>query len=102
MKTLILLCFLSATTAFAQNVAYGTVSAEPVIPQFASHASRAAMEPMRADQNLLGTFAPTVAHGERPLWEVATPAAVTPLGDSARMLKKAHETAKKAEVVWHN
>ena len=42
------------------------------------------------------------AHGVRPLWEVATPAYVVPLGDSARMLKKEHMSAKKAEIVWNN
>jgi len=42
------------------------------------------------------------AHGVRPLWEVATPAYVVPLGDSARMLKKEHLDAKKAVVVWTN
>src|SRR5262245_44989002 len=78
MKTLFLLCFLSATAAFAQNVGYGTVSAEPVIPSFCSHPARAAQQPMGADQNLLGSSAATVAHGERPLWEVAVPSEATP------------------------
>lgn len=42
------------------------------------------------------------AHGVRPLWEVATPAYIVPLGDSARLLKKEHMFAKKAEIVWNN
>jgi hypothetical protein len=42
------------------------------------------------------------AHGVRPLWEVAQPAYVTPLGDSARLLRQEHMSAKKAEIVWTN
>lgn len=100
--TLFVLCFLCATAAFGQNIGYGSVSAEPVIPQFLSHQGHASQQPMGTEQNLLGQSALTSAHGERPLWEVASPSQVTPLGDSARVLKRSHETAKKAEIVWHN
>ena len=101
--TLFVLCFFCATAAFAQNIGNGAMlSAEPVIPQFCSHAGHASEQPMGMEQNLLGQSRFTYAHGERPLWEVASPSQVTPLGDSARVLKKAHETAKKADIVWHN
>jgi len=53
-------------------------------------------------QNLLGSSGQTRAHGQRPLWEVATPAYVTPLGDSARALKEEHKSAKKADIVWNS
>ena len=53
-------------------------------------------------QNIMEQSASVQAHGVRPLWEVATPAYVVPLGDSARMLKKEHTYAKKAEIVWNN
>ncbi len=104
MKTMLfVLCFFCATAAFGQNGSTGSaVSAEPVITEFRSHSGRASQQPMGTEQNLLGQSGFTSAHGERPLWEVATPSQVTPLGDSARVLKKAHETAKKADIVWNN
>jgi len=44
--------------------------------------------------------------GEKPLWEamqeMGTAAAVTPLGDSARALRKEHVAVKKATIVWSN
>ena len=100
--TLFVLCLFCATAAFAQNIGYGAVSAEPVVIQFYSHTAHASAQPMGTEQNLLGRSGSTFAHGERPLWEVAVPSQVTPLGDSARLLKKAHESAKKADIVWHN
>jgi len=33
---------------------------------------------------------------------VAIPSHVVPLGDSARMLRKEHAGAKKADIVWNN
>jgi hypothetical protein len=38
----------------------------------------------------------------RPLWELAPVKVETPLGDSARMLKKQHANARKADIVWEN
>ena len=104
MKTTLLFLFVfCATAAFSQNASMGALlSNEPVIVEFASHAGHASQQPMGVEQNLLGASGFTSARGERPLWEFATPSQVTPLGDSARVLKKAHETAKKADIVWHN
>ena len=42
------------------------------------------------------------AHGVRPLWEVAKPSEPVPLGDAARLLRKEHAAAKKADIVWNN
>lgn len=53
-------------------------------------------------QDIMETSINVQAHGVRPLWEVAKPAYVTPLGDSARLLKQEHMSAKKAEIVWTN
>ena len=56
---------------------------------------------MEAAKQLFRPFAayfPVSAHGVRPLWEVAKPAYVAPLGDSARMLRQEHMSAKKAEI----
>jgi hypothetical protein len=101
--TLFVLCFFCAAAAFGQTVGTGSLlNSEPVIAQFCSHPARASQQPMGMEQNLLGQSGLTYAHGERPLWEVASPSQVTPLGDSARVLKRAHETAKKADIVWHN
>jgi hypothetical protein len=102
--TLLVLCLLlCATAAFGQNVGSGALlSNEPVIVAFTSHAGHASQQPMGRVQNLLEQSGTTSAHGERPLWEVVKPAPVTPLGDSARMLRKAHDAAKKADIVWNN
>jgi len=57
------------------------------------------------DVHVLSTEPPfRFPQGQRGLafHEVATPAYVVPLGDSARMLKKEHMYAKKAEIVWNN
>ncbi len=99
--TLFALCFLCATGAFAQGIAGATLlTNEPQVIEFASHNARATQTDMRMQQNLLGAANPTRAHGERPLWEVMTPAYVAPLGDSARILKEEHKSAKKADIVW--
>lgn len=94
------LCLACATAAFGQTAALR--SNEPVMVEFASHRARATQKAMGAEQNLLEQSGFISARGERPLWEFATPLQVTPLGDSARMLKKAHETVKKTDIVWNN
>jgi hypothetical protein len=101
--TLLVVCFLCATAAFGQSVAGSSgLSSEPVIVEFAAHPGRASQKDMGTEQNLLERGSFTHARGERPLWEFATPSQLTPLGDSARNLKKNHESAKKADIVWTN
>ena len=104
MKTaLLVLCFFGATVAFGQSAGgAGALSAEPVVIEFNSHAQHASYQGMGQEQTLFAQSSNAQAHGVRPLWEVAVPSQVTPLGDSARLLKKEHATAKKAEVVWNN
>ncbi len=104
MKTTLFVLFLiCATAAFGQSGSSATLlNNEPVVIEFNSHPGHASHQSMGTEQNLLGPSGFTSAHGERPLWEVATPSQVTPLGDSARILRKAHETAKKAGIVWNN
>ncbi len=104
MKTILFaLCILGATAAFGQSTGSAALlNSEPVVIEFASHAGHAVQQPMGAEQNLLGQSSFTHARGERPLWEVEKLAPVTPLGDSARILKQQHETAKKADIVWTN
>jgi hypothetical protein len=104
MKSAVLtLCLLFTTGAFAQ-VGTGALSAEPYIVEFPTHDAHAELKPMGREQNLLGSLDGSyIEHGQRPLWEFASTApSALPLGDSARMLKKAHQDDKKAVVVWQN
>ena len=101
--TLLVLCFFAATAAFAQSsVGAALLNNEPVMVAFTSHDGHASQHEMGSAQNLLEPSSYVHARGERPLWEVASPSQGAPLGDSARMLKKAHESAKKADIVWAN
>jgi hypothetical protein len=78
------------------------LSAEPVVYEFRSHIEHASQPGMGQVHDIMEQSGNVQAHGVRPLWEVATPAYVVPLGDSARMLRKEHSLAKKAEIVWNN
>jgi len=104
MKTALLaFCFLCTTAALGQSVA-GSLNG-PVMNsavQMTGHSQHASVQPMAREQSLLeGSSGVYTAHGERPLWEVAPPEPpALPLGDIARMLKKEHETAKKAQFVY--
>jgi hypothetical protein len=99
--TFFLLCVLCATAGFGQSSATTPFLQSTTQPTV--HPMHASSEPMGQEQNLLGSGAITMAQGEMPLWEVPMPAPhIVPLGDSARMLKKEHATAKKAEKVWTN
>lgn len=101
MKTTVFaLCFLCATVALGQ--ASAGLSSEAAAVSFESHDAVAAPHPMGTEKNLLETSGNTWGHGERPLWEVAPVSHPTPLGDSARLLRQAHTSAKKAEFVWNN
>jgi hypothetical protein len=103
--TLFAFCFLCFTgAAFGQATAATTssIDSEPQVYEFRSHQGRASQQGMGQEQNLLGVAGYTQAHGVIPLWEVATPSHVMPLGDAARLLKKEHATAKKADTVWNN
>lgn len=101
MKTgLLVLCLFCASTALAQaSLGSATLSSQV---QFATHAERANQVPMAEAQNLLASSSYFFVQGERPLWEVQPLSHSVPLGDVARALKKEHETAKKAEIVWNN
>jgi hypothetical protein len=104
MKTTVFaLCFLCATVALGQTIAaVGSMSNQVSVFQFESHDAVAAQHSMGTEKNLLETSALTWAQGERPLWEVAPVSHPTPLGDSARLLRQEHASAKKAEFVWNN
>src|ERR1700687_6475632 len=83
----------------ASSATAGGISAEPVVYEFQSHVGHAAQQGMGQAQDIMEQSINVQAHGVRPLWEVATPAYVVPLGDSARVLRKEHTYAKKAEII---
>jgi hypothetical protein len=96
--TLFVLCLLCATAALGQT-AGGVLSADPQIFRPPDHAQRASSQSMGTEQNLRENIAYTSAQGEKPLWEVMPVKREVPLGDVARMLRKEHFAAKKAEFV---
>ena len=101
MKTILFaFCFLCTVSALGQNM----IVSSTMVPTFqvTGHASQAGPTAMAEEKDLLEGSHVYIAHGERPLWEVAPTIHETPLGDSARALKKEHESAKRAEVVWEN
>ncbi len=97
--TWFLLCFLCATAALGQSFAASALSNEPQPLQMISHPAHASQHAMAPEQNLLDNSSYVYAQGERPLWEVAPVSHATPLGDVARILRKEHATAKKADFV---
>jgi hypothetical protein len=98
---LVFVCLAGA--AFGQSgIGSSGLSAEPVVYEFNTHQARAIQTEMGQPQEIMERSTNVSAHGTRPLWEMASPAYLTPLGDSARLLKKEHLTAKKAEIVWNN
>jgi hypothetical protein len=101
--TLVVFCFFCATTAFGQNVAAGSaLSAQPVVIEFSSHPEHASPHPMGQEQSLREASGYVIGQGERPLWDVVQASHKMPLGDAARMLRKEHTNAKKAETIWEN
>jgi hypothetical protein len=100
--TFFILCFLCATAALGQSVGGAALSNEPQPIQFLSHPQHASRQPMAQEHNILDGSDYVYAQGERPLWEMAPVSHETPLGDVARILRKEHTMAKKADIVWSN
>jgi hypothetical protein len=102
-KTLLVLCLLSTTAAFAQyyNGAGASRSTEPVIYESPSHPAQATYTPMSQERTILATSSYTSAQGERPASDFAQPETVS-LGAVARELRKQHAQLKKSRVVWVN
>ncbi len=99
--TLLLFCFsLCATAVFGQ--AASVLSNRPQMLQVPDNPAHASQHEMAQEQNILEHSSYTYAQGERPLWEFGPVSQPVPLGDSARALRKQHEAAKKAEIVWQN
>lgn len=94
-----------AASAFGQ-VNMGSMNSAPVEGfQMPDHSQVAARLGMGVERDLLEGSVSISAKGEMPLWEAMEmmPAAyVTPLGDSAREIRKEHALAAKAVIVWNN
>ena len=101
--TLFAVCILCATAAFGQ-AGVGCSSSRTLPLQMESNPLHASFQPLAQPQDLSETNATTYtyARGERPLWEVAVETHETPLGDSARALRKEHDVVKKSAKVWSN
>jgi len=101
MKTAVfMLCMLCATGALGQVGSALSNEAQKIdIPSHPQHASQ---QSLAQEQNILGNSAPTVTHGERPLWELAPVKEEISLGQAARIQRKQHSSDKKAPVIWHN
>jgi hypothetical protein len=97
-----ILCFAGMAFGQAGSATASGISAEPTVYEFQSHSGHASQQGMGQPQDIMEQSVNVQAHGVRPLWEFATPAHVVPLGDSARMLRKEHLSAKKADIVWNN
>jgi hypothetical protein len=97
---LVAICLLCSAGAVGQAIGSGGGAAQMLVmngtPQQATQA------PMAPVQSLLERTANTSAHGERPLWELMPEPKFICLGDVAREIRKEHEAAKKAVVVWAN
>lgn len=101
--TLLVLCFLCTAAAFGQSASgVSVLNNQPQMVSFVSHSQRASQQPMSPGESLLAGSSYSHAQGVRPLWEVAPVSNPVPLGDTARILRKQHATAKKAKVVWDN
>lgn len=101
-KLLFLACIFCAVAAVGQTSLIVT-NAQPQIFEMPSHTETASQRGLAAGRDLLGSSNVGYAQGEMPLWEVVRNLpAEKPLGDSARSLRKEHEVAKKAPVVWVN
>jgi hypothetical protein len=96
--TIIVLCFLCATAAFAQNAPLLSGTAAPI--QMMEHPSHASEHSMGQESSLLGTVSPySFAKGEVPLAELGSLPYETPLGDVARAYRKEHGEVPKATKV---
>jgi len=104
MKRTHLLCFLFlASLTWGQSIGPSVVNGQPQPLRLPGNAQHASAAPLAIQHSLLGFSSSSAAKGERPLWEVAPPRApITPLGDTARALRKQHEVVKKAVIVHEN
>lgn len=104
MKTLLsvlVVCVIGCVGAMGQ-VAMSAMNGQPQMLEFPDYAQHASQTGMAQTHDLMERSGTSSAHGDRPLWEFMPEPHVTPLGDSARVVRKEHAKAKKAVVVWSN
>lgn len=99
--TLLVLCLLCSTAAFAQFYAAGASrDSTPVIYQSPSHPQHADYAPLRQEHSVIsGSY--SSAQGERPASDFPQAPGIS-LGDYARQFRKQHDVLKKSRVVWVN
>jgi hypothetical protein len=96
--TLTFLCFLCATSAFAQTAP--VVSNNPTPIQMQEHLQHATDHALASESSLFRATSPySYAQGEVPLAELGTIPYETPLGDVARAYRKEHAVVPKATKV---
>ena len=94
------LCFLCATSAFAQSAPVLSNTPSPI--QMQEHPQHASEHAMALEANLLGVSPYGYAQGEVPLAELGSIIYQTPLGDIARSNRKEHTSVPKAAKVSEN
>jgi len=103
MKTLLCAAIvLAATAAFGQTASVIPSQVSPIyVPDHPQHASQ---HGMAKEESVLENNCNVSAHGERPLWEFASPRVERPLGDIARELRRQRDylAAKRASSVVEN
>lgn len=95
--TLFILCLFLTTAAFGQY--YGTRTVEPQVYAPPDHPAHASYSPMGQGQSIVGGTSYAMASGDRPASDFPQQPQAS-LGDVARELRKQHEHAKKAVIVW--
>src|SRR5450432_92521 len=99
------ICIFCAVGAFGQ-VNFSSAQSAPVEGfQMSDHPETADRHVMGRERDLLEVSQTTFSQGEIPLWEameMMPPRLVIPLGDLARAIRKEHELAPKAVMVWNN
>ena len=100
--TLLVLCLLFATAAFAQYGGVpGTMNSQAQSYSFPYHPAHASYVPLSQEQTVLASASYTSAQGERPASDFPQAEAI-PLGTLARGYRKEHAHFKKSRVVWVN
>jgi len=100
-KTLLVLCLLSSSAAFAQYYGVNHIDSQPVIYEPPSHPQHAGYAPMMQEQSVFATTSYVTAQGDRRASDFPQAEGIS-LGAYARELRKQHEQAKRARIVWVN
>lgn len=100
-KILLMLLLISATAAFGQSFAT-VLNNQPQIFEIPSHEQHASFRSLATPQSILESSSLNFAQGVKPLWECPLNSETVSLGETARLLRKEHDLARKAERVITN